>query len=152
VGRKESKIKALIYHWRLIYIGIVGLPIIISSCIGERSTPPTLTLAPASIIAPSATASNIEIDLEKDSPRPAVMTPLPPTWTVEPTMRPTQLPLTPTAVQSEPAGESVYYIVKPGDTLGEIADQFNVTVDELAAANDLIDIDHIEDGQKLLIP
>ncbi len=146
-----SKIKAWIFHCRLKYIVmIVGLSIGISGCIGGRSSPPTRV--PASIINPSATASNIEIDLEKDSPRPAVVSPLPPTWTVEPTMRPTQLPLTPTAVQSESADESVYYIVQPGDTLGEIAEQFNVTVDELAVANDLIDIDHIEDGQKLLIP
>jgi LysM repeat protein len=146
-----SKIKAWILHCRDIYIGmIVGLSIAISGCIGGRSSPPTL--APASIINPSATALNIEIDLEKDSPRPVVITPLPPTWTVEPTVRPTQLPLTPTSVQSEPAGESVYYIVQPGDTLGEIAEQFNVTLDELAAANDLIDIDHIEEGQVLLIP
>jgi LysM repeat protein len=146
-----SVIKAWIFHWRLIFIGmIVGLSIVISSCLGGRLSTPTHV--PASIINPSATVSNIEIDLEKDSPRPAVVSPLPPTWTVEPTKRPTQLPLTPTAVQSEPAGESVYYIVQPGDTLGEIAEQFNVTVEELACANDLSDIDHIEDGQKLLIP
>ncbi|GMQ79297.1 MAG: hypothetical protein BMS9Abin02_1872 [Anaerolineae bacterium] len=131
---------------------VLGLSIVISGCMGERSTSPTLTPVPALIIGPSVTASNIEIDLEKDSPRPAVMTPLPPTWTVEPTMRPTQLPLTPTTVRSEPAGESIYYIVQPGDTLGEIAELFDVTIDELAAANDLIDIDHIEEGQKLLIP
>ena len=48
-----------------------------------------------------------------------------------------------------PAG---LYIVKPGDTLSKIADEHVTTVDEIMAANNLIDPNRIEVGQHLTIP
>jgi LysM repeat protein len=48
--------------------------------------------------------------------------------------------------------EPGYYIVLPGDTLGEIAEQFGVDLEELARINNLVDLDHVEVGQELLIP
>ena len=44
------------------------------------------------------------------------------------------------------------YTVQPGDTLGSIAAQFDVTVGELAAANDLADVDVLNVGQVLNLP
>ncbi len=44
------------------------------------------------------------------------------------------------------------YIVAPGDTLGEIAVRLHIPLDELAAANDLTDPDHIVAGQVLVLP
>lgn len=44
------------------------------------------------------------------------------------------------------------YIVQPGDTLSEIARLFNVTLDELMAANPGIDPNFLSQGQELVIP
>ena len=54
---------------------------------------------------------------------------------------------TPTTVR-----ETTVYIVKPGDTLGSIADQFGTTVEAIVQANNIKDPDVIEEGQELLIP
>jgi LysM repeat protein len=48
--------------------------------------------------------------------------------------------------------EAQSYVVQPGDTLGEIAEQFGVGIEEIIRANDLEDADHIEVGQELIIP
>lgn len=61
---------------------------------------------------------------------------------------PTPVAIEPTA---EPATETTYIVVA-GDTLFKIALEHNVTVDEIAAANGIIDIDSLEVGQELIIP
>ena len=43
------------------------------------------------------------------------------------------------------------YTVKPGDTLGNIAARFGLTVDQLAAANNISNVDLIDAGQALTI-
>ncbi len=54
---------------------------------------------------------------------------------------------TPTAVTG-----TTTYIVKPGDTLSAIADQFGTTVEAIVKANDIEDPDFISEGQELKIP
>ena len=44
------------------------------------------------------------------------------------------------------------YVVRPGDTLGRIADDHETTVDELMALNNLSNPDLIEVGQSLRLP
>ncbi len=44
------------------------------------------------------------------------------------------------------------YTVQPGDTLGGIAARFDVSVEELAAANGIADVNRIDVGQVLVIP
>lgn len=44
------------------------------------------------------------------------------------------------------------YTVKSGDTLGKIAEQFGVTVEELVALNNLANPDWLEPGMQLIIP
>ncbi|MCL4877957.1 MAG: LysM peptidoglycan-binding domain-containing protein [Anaerolineae bacterium] len=61
----------------------------------------------------------------------------------------TSLPPTPVCVQ--PTGWQVY-IVQAGDTFFSLARQFEVDMDELAAANCLTDTDRIYAGQPLLVP
>lgn len=61
----------------------------------------------------------------------------------------TSLPPTPVCVQ--PTGWQVY-IVQAGDTFFSLARQFEVNMDELAAANCLTDTDRIYAGQPLLVP
>ncbi|MEN8171969.1 MAG: LysM peptidoglycan-binding domain-containing protein [Chloroflexota bacterium] len=44
------------------------------------------------------------------------------------------------------------YIVQPGDNLGHIAQQFNIHIDKIAEANDIINVNILEVGQVLTIP
>lgn len=44
------------------------------------------------------------------------------------------------------------YIIKPGDTLDSIADNFETTVDEIIAQNNIADPNQIVVGQSLIIP
>ena len=44
------------------------------------------------------------------------------------------------------------YIVSENDTLSSIAENFGVTLDQLVAANNLPDADHVLTGQRLIIP
>ena len=69
----------------------------------------------------------------------------PPTTTLEPSLTP---------VPSEtpiPAGP-ITYVVEEGDSLASIADQFEVTIDQLIAANNLVDPNNIGVGSQLIIP
>jgi hypothetical protein len=52
----------------------------------------------------------------------------------------------------EPPTEERVYIVKSGDTLFKIAQRFNVTTDEIIAANDITNPDQLSIGQRLIIP
>ena len=64
---------------------------------------------------------------------------------------PTAVP--PTAEPPKPSGRRTY-VVKPGDTLRGIAEQFNVTVAALLKANKLTpkDAELLKIGQELVIP
>ncbi len=44
------------------------------------------------------------------------------------------------------------YIIQAGDTLSYIASRFNVTVDELEAANPTVDPNFLSEGQEIVIP
>jgi LysM repeat protein len=80
--------------------------------------------------------------------------------TVQPVVR-----LTPAPTQNVSATQTAYavrsvptptpaglYVVKPGDTLSKIADNFETTVDEIIALNSIADPNKIEVGQQLIIP
>jgi hypothetical protein len=84
------------------------------------------------------------------SPRPPAPT-LSPTPSGSPasaTPRPTRRPAAPTPT---PAPQRTY-VVRPGDTLGDIAARFGTTVAALQSANGLADSDVILIGQVLVIP
>lgn len=49
-------------------------------------------------------------------------------------------------------GSGAYYIVQPGDTLSSIASRFNISVNELMAANGITDPNLLAAGQQLAIP
>ena len=71
-----------------------------------------------------------------------------------PTIEPQELESTVVEEQAapEPAPSATTYVVQSGDTLSGIATTFGITVDELAAANGLIDVDSITQGDELVIP
>ncbi len=53
---------------------------------------------------------------------------------------------------SSPQPEPMTYVVQSGDSLSEIASRFDVTLDDLMEANDIVDPDSIREGQTLQIP
>jgi len=57
---------------------------------------------------------------------------------------------TPPPAAAQP--DTQVYVVKPGDTLGQIATHFGVTVEELMQLNGLTNPDYLAVGQELLIP
>ena len=87
--------------------------------------------------------------VEDESPRATPDPGLPPTWTPAPTAEPAT-PMPPPDATAETT--NITYVIQPGDTLGLIAQRYDVTVEELAALNNITDIDRIEVGDTLLIP
>jgi len=77
---------------------------------------------------------------EEATPTPSPTSTLVPTETVGATATPAT------------ARETIVYVVKPGDTLGSIADQFGTTVEAIVQANNIKDPDVIKEGQELVIP
>lgn len=53
--------------------------------------------------------------------------------------------------QTQPR-QTVVHVVKSGDTLGQIAQQYDVSIAEIAAANNLVNIDSLAVGQEITIP
>lgn len=110
--------------------------------VAPTSTPlPTRTpITPAPTVALSLTAE--------------ITSTVQPTVTVEPptaTVEPTATPLPPTATP-QAASETVIHVVRRGETLSEIAAQYDVSVQAIVDANRLEDPSHIVTGQKLIIP
>lgn len=56
-----------------------------------------------------------------------------------------------TGAEPTPAGPVIHTVVA-GDTLGSLATQYDVTIEDIAAANELSDIHSLDVGQQLLIP
>jgi LysM repeat protein len=50
------------------------------------------------------------------------------------------------------APAQVFYTIQPGDTLSVIATQYDVTIEALAQANGITDVNNIRPGQELVIP
>ncbi len=91
---------------------------------------------------PPALPAFLRSDTETPEP---TNTPQPPTATLEPsrTLEPSETPT--------PSGP-LTYVVEEGDSLASIADQFEVSIDQLIAANNLVDPNNIGVGSQLIIP
>lgn len=105
------------------------------------AVPPTLTPRPSVTALPTRTAT--PLPTATDAPEASATPEL--TATAEPTA---------TAQPAPAEGGQQRYTVQPGDTLRSIAEQFNVSVADLLAANDLTaeEADTIRPGQELIIP
>jgi LysM repeat protein len=77
---------------------------------------------------------------------------LPPTWTPPPVTAAEHLPPITGPDAAPEISAQASYVVQPGDTLGEIASLYGVTVSSLASANRIANIDVIEVGTVLIIP
>ncbi|MEJ2562932.1 MAG: LysM peptidoglycan-binding domain-containing protein, partial [Anaerolineales bacterium] len=64
------------------------------------------------------------------------------------------LPPTPDPVRNTPTVrmDVLYHVVQAGETLGQIAEQYNVTVLQISQANQLSNVDYLAVGQLLEIP
>lgn len=91
---------------------------------------------------PPALPAFLRSDTETPEP---TSTPRPPTETLEPS-------LTPEPSETPTPEGPLTYIVEEGDSLASIADQFEVTIDQLIAANNLEDPSNIGVGSQLIIP
>ena len=58
----------------------------------------------------------------------------------------------PTATPGPGAGGPIIYIVKTGDTLGTLSQDFGMSMEDIIAANELANPDQLFIGQELLIP
>ena len=56
------------------------------------------------------------------------------------------------AADETPALEDGVYVVRSGDTLGQIAFAFGISVEDIVAANNLTNPDSLDVGQELVIP
>lgn len=133
---------------------------LLAACGSDVQSPATEPVALPTTAAPAS------IDLETtpgDSPRTATGNDgagLPPTFTpAPPTIRDdvatvvieTNSAGTPIVTTPETAAQQTY-TVQTGDTLAEIAATFGVSVEALAEANNIDDVDQIEVGNVLVIP
>lgn len=59
---------------------------------------------------------------------------------------------TPTAIVATSAPSALVHTVAAGDTMGIIAQRYGVTVDAIAEANDIENVDVLSIGQELKIP
>jgi LysM repeat protein len=111
----------------------------ISSTQSTAAEPPTTpTVAPTPTIAPTPTMA----------PTP---TPTPATPTEQPTAPPTPQATDAAAPTPPPTPERTHVVVS-GETLGEIASQYGVTVQQIVDLNQIQDPNHIEPGTTLRIP
>lgn len=81
----------------------------------------------------------------------ATVPPTTPRPGLEPTLRPMPPTTTPTPSPS-PTAAPVKHVVKEGETLSQIADQYSVSSDAIVAANSIQDRDALKAGQELTIP
>jgi LysM repeat protein len=91
---------------------------------------------------PPALPAFLRSDTETPEP---TSTPQSPTATLEPS-------LTPEPSETPTPEGPITYVVEEGDSLASIADQFGVTIDQLIAANNLVDPNNIGVGSQLIVP
>jgi LysM repeat protein len=104
--------------------------------------PPLVTLAAATVV-----TSAVTFTVEATSV-PVEATAVP---TLAPTQIPTSIPTVATATP-EPTAQTVIHVVKSGETLGQIAQMYGVTVAAIMRANNLSNPNLIQVGQRLVIP
>jgi len=110
------------------------------------------TEIPANIYSATISVGSTAPTATPTSTQPAPTATPTPTGTVTvPTATPTST-TQPQPTATQPPGQPIYYIVRPGDTLYSIARQFGVSVQAILAANNLPNPNCIYVGQKLLIP
>ena len=143
VGMRREEASAMCKRvqvgWIILILIITSLTI--TACV--RPHPDSQVSADEPTIVPLVTQPAFITPIPSNTQEPISVTPEP-----ADVPAPTPMDIEPTA---EPATETTY-IVLAGDTLFKIALDHDVSVEDVAEANGIIDIDSLEIGQKLMIP
>ena len=113
-----------------------------SPTVAPTSTPtstPTATESPTPTSTPSPTPTSTPTATATDTPEPT------------PTLEPTETPTAEALPSAEASPTPFIYVVKSGDNLYTIAQNFGVTVDDIMEANNLTS-NRLRVGQTLIIP
>lgn len=125
--------------WSILILLMISLTV--TACV--RPHPDSQVQANEPTIIPLVTQPAFITQVPLATPDPGLETP-----------EPVDLPQpSPVAIEptTEPATETTYIVVA-GDTLFKIAIEYNVSVEDIAEANGIINIDNLEIGQELVIP
>lgn len=133
---------------RLLQVGLVlsltASVLLLGACTRTGGDPATAT--PAVRVSPSPStpprSASPSVAPASSAPAPSAQPSTPPTATAT-------VPV-PTATPAKKAGQK--YVVKSGDTLSSIAEEFGVTLDALIAANNIQNPNLLFVGQELIIP
>jgi len=110
------------------------------------SQPEAVATETIAVAAESSQVPATETVSEVQSPGPS-----PPAFESD-TIAATDEPSPAESVPAQPPAAPTTYIVQPGDTLGTIAQQFDVSMEDLMRANGIDNADYLLLGQELIIP
>ena len=118
-----------------VHVAVIGSVVMTQGCVSTRTESDVVVPAPVET---------------------APVPPMPPSADVVPVAAPVafpvlQPPVPPAPVKTSVAAENVY-VVKPGDSLSKIAAAHGVKTAELKELNNVVDVNKIRVGQKLILP
>lgn len=124
-------------HHRLRWVGAIVAVLVVAAGLGFGA---------AALIVPRLADASPPAPTVPSSPTPAA------TGTLRPSPTPTASPSPGTATPAPPRASPTTYLVRRNDTLASIAARFGVSVAAIVQANKITDANHIEVGQRLIIP
>ena len=118
-----------------VHVAVIGSVVMTQGCVSTRTESDVVVPAPVET---------------------APVPPMPPSVDVAPAPAPVAFPVLQPPVQPAPVKTSVsaenVYVVKPGDSLSKIAAAHGVKTAELKELNNVVDVNKIRVGQKLILP
>jgi LysM repeat protein len=131
-----------LFYYLMINVIVSACTVLVVLSIWDRAIP--------RILGQVAPAAGLETGEAYPSPPAASLLPVSGQDTPEPSIgiggeNPTE------AATAPPEEQTIEYTVEAGDTLGDIANQFGVSIDDIIAENELINPDKLEVGQILVI-
>ena len=118
-----------------VHVAVIGSVVMTQGCVSTRTESDVVVPAPVET---------------------APVPPMPPSADVVPVAAPVAFPVLQPPVQPAPVKTSVaaenVYVVKPGDMLSKIAAAHGIKTAELKELNNIVDVNKIRVGQKLILP
>ena len=118
-----------------VHVAVIGSVVMTQGCVSTRTESDVVVPAPVET---------------------APVPPMPPSADVVPVAAPVTFPVLQPPIQPAPVKTSVsaenVYVVKPGDALSKIAAAHGIKTAELKELNNIVDVNKIRVGQKLILP